>query len=288
MRPNVFDPLDNPKNQFRVFIPSATLSPVYLLWGGWMQRGDLGFGAAGLLILASMLAYLLVIALPIVKANTVHLSDWLGFYGAIVGGTMTLIGAGAAWFAVRRQINEQRNLADEEAAKQRASLRASIYAEIADRAARCLNDYIEPWSGWGDGRLEPTIVRGFLPEKAVVYPGAVEKLGLLDQSVVVATVQFYSRLSAVGQAMEFVAADKDTLWQRVLKSPETVQWIDIRGDTHANLITERLQSCFGPALAALKGLGERPLVDADTVKVYPWLLETGLTLHQALERYKIK
>ncbi|UGY14225.1 hypothetical protein HAP48_0037560 [Bradyrhizobium septentrionale] len=252
-----------------------------------MQRGDQGFGAAGLLVLASLLVYLIVIALPIIKADTVRLSDWLCFYGAVVSGSMTLVGAGAAWFAVRRQINEQRKLADERADKERASLSASIYAEIADRAARCLNDYIRPWSVWEDRQIEPT-VRAFLPERAVVYPGAVEKLGLLDQPVVVGAVQFYSRLSAVAQAMEFIAADKERLWETVQKSPATAQWIDPLRNTHARLITERLQSCFQPALAALKGLGERPSVDADTVKVYPYLRETGLTLHQALEKYKME
>lgn len=253
-----------------------------------MRGADQGFGAAGLFVLASVLALLVMIAAPVLKADTTHFSDWLGFWGAIVGGSMTLLGAIAAWFAVQRQIKEQRRLAEEQAASELASLGASIYAEIADRAARCLNDYIEPWSGWENGRLEPTIVNQFLPQKAVVYPGVVEKLGLLDQAVVVAAVQFYSRLSAVEQTMEFVARDKEPLWQAVLKSPETTQWLDIRREEHVRLIAERLQSCFGPALSALEGLGERPTVDAETVKVYPYLLKTGLTLHQALEHFAIR
>jgi hypothetical protein len=57
-------------------------------------------------------------------------TDWLGFAGSVVAGTMTLMGAAAAWFAVQRQIRAQ------EQADERASERLAEQRETEQAAAK--------------------------------------------------------------------------------------------------------------------------------------------------------
>ncbi|MGB6080248.1 MAG: hypothetical protein WBF99_12390 [Xanthobacteraceae bacterium] len=73
-----------------------------------MKKLDSGVGAAGLIALATILACFLAVALPVIRSEPpAHTSDWLGFAGGAVGGIMTLVAAGVAWFAVQRQISVQ-------------------------------------------------------------------------------------------------------------------------------------------------------------------------------------
>lgn len=72
------------------------------------MRWDQGLGTIGLLVLATALALLLTIGIPItVSKETVELKDWLGFAGNVLGAFVTVIAAGFAWKAVQRQIASQ-------------------------------------------------------------------------------------------------------------------------------------------------------------------------------------
>jgi hypothetical protein len=80
-----------------------------------MRNLDQGVGIIGLLALASALALLLTIGIPIaVSKEAVELKDWLGFAGNVLGAFVALLAAVIAWRAVQRQITVQReaNLLD--------------------------------------------------------------------------------------------------------------------------------------------------------------------------------
>ncbi len=57
---------------------------------------------------------------------------------------MTLIAAVVAWRGIKHQVETQVQLAANLLEQDRAAVKAGIYAEIADRAARCMNDYFDP------------------------------------------------------------------------------------------------------------------------------------------------
>lgn len=66
-----------------------------------------------LMSLALLLGVTLVIAIPaIITAESVRPSDWIGFSGSVVGGAITLFAAIIAWFAVGRQVEQQREAAE--------------------------------------------------------------------------------------------------------------------------------------------------------------------------------
>jgi hypothetical protein len=80
-----------------------------------MRNLDQGVGIIGLLALASALALLPTIGIPIaVSKEAVELKDWLGFAGNVLGAFVALLAAVIAWRAVQRQITVQReaNLLD--------------------------------------------------------------------------------------------------------------------------------------------------------------------------------
>jgi hypothetical protein len=56
----------------------------------------------------------------------------------------------------------------------------SLYNEIADRAARCLNDHLVPWRKFPDiGSITCARVARFRPVEPVVYRAVAGKLGLI-------------------------------------------------------------------------------------------------------------
>lgn len=74
------------------------------------MKWDQGLGIVGLLLLATALAMLLTIGIPItVSKDTVELKDWLGFAGTVLGAIVTLGAAVIAWRAVQKQIAAQRD-----------------------------------------------------------------------------------------------------------------------------------------------------------------------------------
>lgn len=74
------------------------------------MKWDQGFGVIGLLVLATALALLLTIGIPItVSKEAVELKDWLGFAGNLLGAGVTVIAAAVAWVSVQKQITTQRD-----------------------------------------------------------------------------------------------------------------------------------------------------------------------------------
>ncbi|KJC47327.1 hypothetical protein UB31_18915 [Bradyrhizobium sp. LTSP849] len=73
-----------------------------------LMKLDQGLGIIGLLVLATALALLLTIGIPIsVSKDSVELKDWLGFAGNVMGAFVTVVAAAIAWKAVQRQIASQ-------------------------------------------------------------------------------------------------------------------------------------------------------------------------------------
>ncbi len=117
----------------------------------------------------------------------------------------------------------------------------------------------------------------------MVLPGVAGKLGLLDAETLPAVTQFYFRLAALEQALDYVAAEKQ---KYLAATPEQLAATpDPRHDEHVSMIRERLRSCFDPALRALKGLAipDASRFDYEAAKIYPHLRRTGLSLLKALE-----
>jgi hypothetical protein len=85
----------------------------------------------------------------------------------------------------------------------------SLYSEIADRAARSLNDYLQPWRSIGTSSDSITIERvgKFRPVNAIVYPGVAAKLGLLAPTALFLIMQFYFRLDAIRREIDDLARD---------------------------------------------------------------------------------
>jgi len=100
-----------------------------------MKKIDHGLGAMGLIALAAVLACFLAITLPVIRSSPpAHTSDWLGFAGGVVGGVMTLVAAGIAWFAVQRQISAQVAIAEVQSSIQTYNLlRDHIRAADSDK-----------------------------------------------------------------------------------------------------------------------------------------------------------
>jgi hypothetical protein len=81
-------------------------------------------------------------------------------------------------------------------AKELSDVVASLYVEIADRGARCLNDYIAPWhhvERVPTEKKKGSWVGKFRPVDPVVYSGSAAKLGLLPADTLIAIVHFYFR-----------------------------------------------------------------------------------------------
>jgi hypothetical protein len=94
-----------------------------------------GLSPLWLISLALVLGTLIVVLLPvsIATGDNIKSSDWIGFSGSVLAGTMTLIAALLAWFAVRRQIRAQEE-AEERAAQRLTEQRASTMASAKEAA----------------------------------------------------------------------------------------------------------------------------------------------------------
>jgi hypothetical protein len=89
-----------------------------------------GLSPLWLISLALVLGTIIVAGIPvsIATGDKIKSSDWIGFAGSIAAGTMTLIAATLAWFAVQRQIKSQED-AEERAAQRSAEERTTEMAE---------------------------------------------------------------------------------------------------------------------------------------------------------------
>lgn len=92
-----------------------------------------GLTPLAILGLAVVLAVLLTAGIPIVMApEPVKVSDWLGFFGALVGAMVTLGAAWIAWNAVQRQITAQANIAGHQFALQSYEILHRLAATLED------------------------------------------------------------------------------------------------------------------------------------------------------------
>ena len=206
----------------------------------------------------------------------------------LIGGAAALLAAGvAAWVAfagIQEQLAEEREREERLRAQEIAALKASIYSDIADRAARCLNDYISPWRDLrsDDRWLTAERVEMFRPATPVVYPAIAGKVGLLKAEVLVPVTQFYFRLDALSHAIESLIG--------ILRQQPVTPTLESLRQLRVKDIKERLQSCCKPAANALERLA---VPEADAIHrevtsphVYPilnkYLRDSGSSLLEAL------
>jgi hypothetical protein len=91
-----------------------------------------GLSPVAIMTFALAVIALVSIGLPI-SLQVERLGDWLGFAGSLIGATITLGAAVAAWYAVQSQIAEQRRIADRQLALQ-------SYGVLHDLAATLENE----------------------------------------------------------------------------------------------------------------------------------------------------
>jgi hypothetical protein len=163
---------------------------------------------------------------------------WAGVVGAIAGGLIGIV-SGVALERSRRT-------------RELDELKASLYAEIADRAGRCANDYIRPWRNWTVMPSNPVSaerIRNFRVAPPVVFPAIAGRLGSIEAPTLLPVTQFYYRLEAVAQAIEsFVIICE----QR--EQSDRVYATEVQDQRRVNDIGRRFRSCFEPAALALDRL----------------------------------
>jgi hypothetical protein len=78
-----------------------------------------GLTPVWLLCLSTALAILVCAGVPAVVApEPIRVQDWLGFFGGLIGSSVTLAAAIVAWKAVQQQIETQRDIAERQSALQ--------------------------------------------------------------------------------------------------------------------------------------------------------------------------
>lgn len=159
-------------------------------------------------------------------------------------------------------------------ARELRDLKASLYAEIADRAARCVSDYMGTLkvyhSPHGKTRTPATIAK-FKPGDPVVYPSVARELGRLEAHTILAVTHFYYRLDAYAQQIDFIVECNDDTYDAL------------------KILATRLQHTLKPALEALKFLDspDAAMFDAASASVYDHLSKYKGTLRDALNEFAL-
>ncbi|WP_338692446.1 hypothetical protein V5279_40855 [Bradyrhizobium sp. 26S5] len=197
-------------------------------------------------------------ALVIFLSGSSVSAGWIGLAGTILGSAISF---GAVTYHDNRRQKQEIE-----------AMRASLYAEIVDRVARCANDYIEPWRNWGARKIVSEDAK-FMPSLPLVFSAVAGKLGLLDADILLAVTQFYFRLSVLRDAIELVSG-----------TPDTSEAIRCQ---RVEMIQRRLLSCFDPAIRSLKLLDvpDWQKFDLEAAKVYPHLKREQADLRMILERF---
>jgi hypothetical protein len=197
---------------------------------------------------------------------------WIGVVGTL-GGVL----AGGVVGYIATTWNDSRRRAQEI-----ADLKASIYAEIADRAARCVNDYLNPWRNLKADTLSSERIGKFRPMDPVVFSGIAGKLGLLTAEALIAVTQFYFRLDALSQAIESLRAAYEQEEKQIDRP-----WDNARNAARVSMIVTRLRSCFEPALRAIESLDvpKASEFDKEVARIYPHLRNSQLPLREALKEH---
>ncbi len=157
----------------------------------------------------------------------------------------------------------------------------SLYVEIADRAARCVNDYIEPWRRF-EGKSRPSDpmptsrVGKFRPMNPVVLPPLASKLALVRPEALIPTLRFYFRLDALRREIDSVTGDFDSDVNLMEQHEDRVR-----------LVAKRFLQTLGPALTALEKLNipKWDLIDREGVAEYEQLGRYGKPLREAIRDF---
>lgn len=199
--------------------------------------------------------------------------DWIaiifsGFGGVVIGG---LLGGAVSYWLSKRLEGYRRNLAATDVA-------VSLYHEMADRAARCLQDYILPWrkfdqSNHATETMPVSRVAKFRPAEPVVYPGLAANFGLIKSEALSPIFQFYFRLDALRREIDGVVADFDA---------DTNLMVHNKGRVTA--IALRFRETLSPALNALESLNveSSERIDVEVAASYPETAKLGKPLREAL------
>jgi hypothetical protein len=91
----------------------------------------------------------------------------------------------------------------------------ALYVEIADRSARCLSDYLNPWYQYEKNQPKTELLRKqnaawvgkFRPVNQVVYSSVAAKIGLLPADILFPVVQFYFRLDALRREIDSITTE---------------------------------------------------------------------------------
>jgi hypothetical protein len=196
-------------------------------------------------------------------ANQIQLTGvLLGLLGVVVGWLLGLATNISRDFLQRRRENQ--------------GVRTALYCEIADRAARCVSDFINPWQHYLTPQSEMTAHRigKFLPAKPVMYSQLAAKLALARPAAIAPILRFYFRLDALRREVESFKGDFDPHRNLIPEHSDRVE-----------LVARRFPEVAGPALLALKKLNVRnwEMLDQEAAEEYRHLRESGKTLREALE-----
>ncbi|MGF1594432.1 MAG: hypothetical protein ACFCUW_14200 [Kiloniellaceae bacterium] len=178
--------------------------------------------------------------------------DWIPQIVATLAGVGV---GGLVTYGVLRKLEGERRV------REREELVVTLYHEVADRAARCLNDYLVPWQKYERGLPPDETMNGaragkFRPTDPVVYPLVAGRLGTAGREVIGPVVQFYFALDAVRREVDGVVADYPDL--------------DVLPEDRARLVALRLRQTLNPALRCLKILGVSDWRSIDSLAVVPY------------------
>lgn len=179
----------------------------------------------------------------------------------------------------------QRYMARVNREKETHDVTASLHAEISDRAARCLNDYLNPWKSYADKAFElkkardRTNINKFRPMSPVVYPAVGSKLGLLSPDALFCVTQFYFRLAVVQREIDDLVDDKNMFAETDLGKIKR----------RYAVVTGRLQDTLGPALLALQSLKvtDGSKIEEAAVRAYPHTRAAGIGLRKGLKSNQV-
>ena len=182
-----------------------------------------------------------------------------GVIGAVLGAAFTYAGTKLLDRGGRQ--NETRDVTE------------SLYNEIAERAARCLNDHLIPWRDYKKENFDRARVAKFKPVAPVVYPGVASKLGLLHPIIASRVLLFYTALDAIEREIEDAKNDFPPRGKHLTEHRK-------------KLVADRFRLSLEPALDALEtlsaGVRYHPEIDQQVALVYPWVRETDKPLRVAL------
>ena len=169
---------------------------------------------------------------------------------------------------------------------QARDLARAIYGELANRVARCVFDFEDPWERWlhekncGPTEVDILRLRKFIPVSPIIYPATCTQFGLLSGRTIQAIIRFYVTLAIYQKDMEHVANhhERHSLFHVQLQQ--------------VAFLAERLRRTLSPGLDALRELSsmveDYEELDAVAIRDADALFKHArahLTLRQRIEHY---